>query len=462
MTVKTYQNEKHNAMPNRLLTKIAKLAVPVAIQSALVAILSIADVLMVSDFGMQATASVGIASKWQFVAIMIIAGMSSANGVLVAQYWGKKDRSSAKTITMMALRCGMKILLPVTIIMTLFSGYIMMLQTSDSKVIEFGSIYLWYSFPLLLLTHMICISESAMRSSGDTLTPLYLGGITIFANIALNFWLIKGGFGVPAMGVAGAALATTIARFFQVGLIIAFLYYRKHWLMTAATLTTTVSSKLWGSYKKIVFPTTASALVWAFGTLSYQMVFGHMGTNELAVFSLLGPFESLCYSMFFGISVACSILLGQSLGKNEFEQAHKMSQFFIKAVFIVGLSIGILLLQGQDLLLSWLNLSSDDLYPMASPALLILSCALWLRMLNMVIINGILRAGGDNTFCLRMDFISMWLVGVPFTAFAAFILGWDYQYVYMMMLSEEIVKFSLCFRRYFKRHWIKNLTMISA
>lgn len=460
MATKTYQNESQNTMPNGILSRVVKLALPVAIQSALVAILSIADVLMVSDFGLEAIASVGIASKWHFVAIMIMAGMASANGILVAQYWGKNDRISAKTITLLAMRSGVKILLPVTLVITLFSSYIMMLQTADKTVIELGSTYLWYAFPVLILTHLIIISESAMRSSGDTATPLYLGVITIVINIVLNFWLIKGGLGIPAMGVAGAALATTISRFIQVVLIFTYLYWRKHWLFSVATLAN--ADRLWASYKKIAIPTTVSALIWAIGTLVYQMIFGHMGTNELAVFSLIGPFESLCYSLFFGVSVACSILLGQSLGKDEFSSAFKVSKFFIKIVFAFGLCVGALLLLAQEQILSGLNLATEELYPLASPALIILCCAIWLRMLNMLIINGILRAGGDNLFCLRMDFISMWIVGVPATLFVAFVLNWDYQYVYMMMLSEELVKFILCFQRYLKRYWINNLTLAEA
>ena len=184
-----------------------------------------------------------------------------------------------------------------------------------------------------------------------------------------------------------------------------------------------------------------------------------MGTTELAIFSMISPFESLCYSLFFGISVACSVLLGQSLGRDEFTDADKISKFFVKTVFTLGLCSGLILLLAKEIILSWLNLTSEELYPLASPALTILCCAIWLRMLNMVIINGILRAGGDNHFCLRMDFISTWMAGVPLTAFAAFILQWDFQYVYMFMLTEELVKFSLCFHRYLKRYWMNNLTL---
>jgi putative MATE family efflux protein len=456
MTFKKYLNLNHKASSDLMLSKVIKLGFPVAIQNALVAILALADVLMVSDFGKEATAAVGIASKWQFVATMIIAGMASANGILVAQYWGKNDRSAAKTITMLAMRCGAKILVPVTFAITLFSGYLMMLQTNDVTVIELGSSYLWYSFPILILTHLIMISESAMRASGDTMTPLYLGSITIAINIALNFWLIKGGFGVPAMGVAGAAIATTISRLLQVMFMFSLLYWRKHWLFSTEILTQ--SSKLWSSYKHISIPSTFSALIWAAGVLAYQMIFGHMGTTELAVFSMIGPFESLCYSLFLGISVACSVLLGQSLGRDEFTDADKIAKFFVKTVFTLGLCTGLVLFFAKGIILSWLNLTSEEFYPLASPALTVLFCAIWLRMLNAVIINGILRAGGDNHFCLRMDFFSAWMVGVPLTAFAAFVLKWEFQYVYMLMLTEELVKFALCFHRYLKRYWMKNLT----
>ncbi|MFA0087366.1 MATE family efflux transporter [Vibrio sp. 10N.261.51.F12] len=460
MTTHPHPMSSKNATQNQMLSTVVKLGFPVAIQSALVAILAMADVLMVSDFGHEATAAVGIASKWHFVAIMIMAGMASANGVLVAQYWGRNDKRSAKTITQLAMIFGAKLLIPVTLIITLFSSFIMMLQTSDSAVIELGSTYLWYAFPVLILTHVVIMAESAMRSSGDAVTPLLLGAVTIVVNISLNFWLIKGGFGVPAMGVAGAALATTISRLLQVGLIWGFLHYRKHWLLNVEKLES--HTRLWESYKKLAVPTTMNAILWAMGTLMYQVIFGHMGTTELAVFSMIGPFESLCYSLFFGISVACSILLGQSLGRDEFEHAFKMSKFFIKAVFVFGILTGGLLLLGRETVLAWLNLTDAELYPLAAPVMVVMCCAIWLRMLNLIIINGILRAGGDNRFCLRMDFIAMWMVGLPLTAIGAFIFGFEFQVVYACMLMEEVVKFCLCFHRYLKRYWMNNLTVATA
>ena len=443
-----------------ILIRIVKLGLPVALQSALVAILALADVLMVSDFGMEATAAVGIASKWHFVAIMIMAGLAAANGTLVAQYWGKGDQRSAKTVTSLALRFGLKVLLPVTLIITLGSELLMTLQTNDESVISLGATYLWYGFPVLLLTHLVIVVEASMRSSGDTVTPLLLGGVTIALNIALNFVLIKGMFGIPAMGVAGAALATTLSRLIQVLMMYSYMRAKKHWLIVSESSMDRPS--LWLAYRRLALPLTLNVVLWAVGTMAYQMIFGHMGTTELAVFSMLGPFESLCYSVFFGISVACSVLLGHSLGRDEFDQAMDMAIVFIKAVLLFGIGVGTLLFLNRETIIDWLNLNQPELYPLASPAMVIMCCAISIRMLNMVIINGVLRSGGDNAFCLRMDFIAMWMIGIPVCAYGAFVAGWDFKYIYGLMLVEEIVKLALCSHRYFSRHWINNLTVTTS
>ncbi|MDV7105124.1 MATE family efflux transporter [Vibrio sp. TH_r3] len=441
-------------------SRLVKLALPVAIQSSLVAILALADVLMVSDFGKEATAAVGIASKWHFVAIMIMAGLSTANGTLVSQYWGKKDSTTAKTVTLQTIRIGIWILIPVTVIITILSPLIMLLQTSDETVISLGSDYLWYSFPVLILTHIIIVIESSMRSTNDAMTPFFMAAITVVLNISLNFWLIKGGLGVEPMGVAGAALATTISRFVQVVIMLSYIQINQHWLMTSKVISDREKIRL--SFNKLAVPTTTNALVWAIGTLTYQMIFGQMGTTELAVFSMLGPFESLCYSVFFGIAVACSVLTGQSLGREDFLDAIRMSRLFIKLVFCIGVFLGVGLFISRQWLVVWLNLDNAEFYPLALPAISILCTVIWLRMLNLIIINGVLRAGGDSNFCLKMDFIAMWIVGIPITAYGAIIAELNFTYVYFLLVSEEVVKFLLCFHRYMKLKWVNNLTLTNS
>ncbi|WP_221075888.1 MATE family efflux transporter [Agarivorans aestuarii] len=447
------KTRSHN--PN-MLHNFTQLALPVALQTALVACLSLADVLMVSGLGHGATASVGAASKWHFVIIMIMAGLANANGSLVAQYWGKGNIGEAKSITVITLINGVKLLLPISLCVGLFSKQMMSMQSDSSLVISVGSEYLLVSLPMLILTHFVIGTESSMRASGQTWLPLFMAAFTIFLNIGLNHWFIHGGAGVPALGVAGAALATTVARVIQLMVLGLVLLRMKHWLLF--TPCTGTMPALRTKYRKLAVPLVFNSLLWAIGTLSYQIIFGRMGTEELAVFSMLGPFESLSHSLFFGMGVACSVVVGQQLGQDNFDQAYSVSIQFIAIALVGSLAIGLVIILNNATILSWLNLDQPEVLPIAKPALLIMAGAMWLKMLNLMVIHGVLRAGGENKFCLRTDFLAMWLFGLPLTAIAAFWAEWPFHWVYAVMFVEEAIKIVLCFRHYFTKAWQNNLT----
>lgn len=439
-----------------LLSQTVRIGLPVAIQSALVAILSLADVLMVSNFGTEATAAVGLASKWHFVAIMLMAGLSTASGILIAQFWGKDDPASAKTVTMIAIKAGTILLTPISIIFVVFSDHILHIQTNDVNVVQLGSEYLWYASPVLLLTHLVIVFESTMRSTNDAFAPLLIAIMTIAINIILNYGLISGKLGMPALGVAGAALATTISRIVQLAAFLSYFHIKRHWLQAVAQLRDSATLRI--TYRRLAIPAVANSLLWAMGTMVYQTIFGHMGTLELAVYSTLGPFESLCYSLFFGLSVACSVMIGQRLGGKNYDDAFKTSVMFTKVFGLLGIISSAVLLLLQPLLLRLLAMDSEQFLPISKPAITILSIAVSLKMINMIMINGILRSGGDNAFCLRTDFVAMWLCGIPITAVGAFFMQMDFQYVYALMLIEELIKLFMCWRRYRTKVWLRDLT----
>ncbi|RKF13219.1 MATE family efflux transporter [Alginatibacterium sediminis] len=429
---------------------ISGIALPIALQSAILAVLSMADVLMVHDLGPAAIASVGAAVKWHFVAIMIMAGFGSACGSLVAQYWGKGQRSKAAWINWYAVRSGAWVMLPLTAMVFIFAEQMLSVQSTDAQVIAYGSSYLIYSLPLLLLTHVIIAIESSLRSSGQTLLPMALVTFTVVVNIVLNYVLI------PIYGVKGAAIATTLARVMHLCAFLLVLYKTKSWLFEVYQ--EKISPQLKGDFKALVLPSVAASLVWGLGTLVYQIVIGRMGTQELAVFSLLGPFESLCYSIFFGLAAACSVLVGQSLGRNDFAKARLFARFFIVSIPSICVVLGVALWLAREPVLALLHLDGAELLPVALPTFAIFCAVMWMRMGNMVMVMGILRAGGQVNFCLRGDIIGMWLIAVPLVFYGAFIGKWDFQWVYLALWTEEICKFGIFFYGYRRGLWLRNLT----
>ncbi|HGE6141939.1 TPA: MATE family efflux transporter, partial [Vibrio cholerae] len=250
-----------------LLSQTVRIGLPVAIQSALVAILSLADVLMVSNFGTEATAAVGLASKWHFVAIMLMAGLSTASGILIAQFWGKNDPTSAKTVTIIAIKAGTILLTPISVIFVVFSDHILHIQTNDMNVVRLGSEYLLYASPVLLLTHLVIVFESTMRSTNDAFIPLLIAVMTIAINIILNYGLISGNLGMPALGVAGAALATTISRIVQLAVFLSYFHIKRHWLQSVSQLRDSATLRI--TYRRLAIPAVANSLLWAMGTMVY-------------------------------------------------------------------------------------------------------------------------------------------------------------------------------------------------
>ncbi|MDC2889100.1 polysaccharide biosynthesis C-terminal domain-containing protein [Psychrosphaera algicola] len=129
--------------------------------------------------------------------------------------------------------------------------------------------------------------------------PLLFSVVAIILNIVLNLWLINGGFGVPAMGVAGAALATTISRGVQAVVMVVMLVKMDHFLAVRLTDFYQANDlKEWRKLIILIVPMMFSFGVWALGSFCYQLIFGRLGTNELAVISMLLPLEGMFLSLF--------------------------------------------------------------------------------------------------------------------------------------------------------------------
>jgi putative MATE family efflux protein len=436
--------------------KTFTIALPVVLQMTMVAALGLIDVLMVSGLGTAATAAVGVASKWHFLIIMIMAGVAGAAGTLIAQFWGAGRHGHAKATYKIALKIGSYIFVPLALLIIFFAPQMVTLQSNDVAVIKLATDYLWFALPVLITTHFILCIEASLRSVGQAWLPLTMSAIGIGLNIVFNNWFIHGGFGLPAMGVAGAALASSVARLIQLLALLGYLKMTNNWLIYLAAAP--CSAELRKNYRSVAMPLVINSLVWASGVMVYQMLIGTMGTAELAVFSMLAPFESLCHAVFYGLSVACSVVIGQALGRSQFCYAESISKQFIMLALFGSLLVGMVVGVNNRFVMQLLGIETVELLNLAQPALLVLSLGMWLKMLNLMLINGVLRAGGENSFCLKTDFKAMWLVGIPLAGYGAMVGHWAFEYVYLAMLSEEVVKLAMCMRHYLRRAWQNNLS----
>ncbi len=436
-----------------------KLAWPISLQSMLVTLLSMIDVMMVSHLGDEAIAAVGLGNRVMFVVMVIVMGLSWGVGILSAQYHGAGLAERIRGSILIGICYGIIALVPVIVAAFYLSDDVLNLGTLDPKVIELGETYLWITMPSMLFVAVIQVFENALRSINQVKLPLIFSAISIVLNVVLNYWLINGGLGIPALGVAGAAYATTISRAFQMVILLWFLQSSKHLLSISMTDFRLMKHRpQWFKLLNLVLPMMFSFGIWSLGSFTYQLIFGRIGTTELAVISMLLPVEGIFLSIFFGIASACSIVVGQHLGANRLDDAWTTAKIFSGLGPVVAILLGGLLITFSDLVLSPYQGVSQQTMDLTKTIFVVIGGCAWLKVINMTLAMGILRAGGDNRFCLMTDTICMWLISIPLVWLAAFYWELAFVWVVLIMYSEEVCKTFMFGIRVKNKRWMRNLT----
>jgi putative MATE family efflux protein len=425
--------------------------------------LGMSDIMMVGHLGDEAVASVGLGNRIQFVVLIILSGLATGVGVLSAQYFGAGQSGRINTVIVKTLTIGVLVLLPVVLLTFAFGDLVVGLGTTDPEIINTGEAYLWVTMPSLVFVVVIMVFENALRGHGQVKFSMALGMIAIVINIALNYWLINGGLGLDALGVAGAAWATFIARAIHAFLIVFWLVKRKHVVIPNHLFGTEFYDKTqWVHLIKLVWPMMVGVGVWSLGTFVYQLIYGRIGTQELAVMSLMAPLEGLLISFFLGFASACSIMVGQRLGQDAFASAWSIARGFAISAPIVTLFLGLIMLSLESLVfMPYDNLDQDTL-AIAHDIFMLITFGTCIKVFNMTASMGILRAGGDNKHCLFIDFSGMWVVGIPLTFVAAFYFALPLFWVVLITYSEEIVKSVLFVYRLKAKYWLRNLATDTA
>jgi putative MATE family efflux protein len=421
--------------------------------------LGMVDIVMVGHLGDSAVASVGISNRIQFVVLVIVTGLSWAVGVLSAQYFGAGKSERIRQLILISSTLGIMSLITISGLSAVYIYDFMGLVTADVNVIEIGANYLLITMPSLIFVCLIMVFEGALRSTNQVILPMAFSAAAIFINAGLNYWLINGGLGIDAMGVEGAAWATLIARTIHILSLLYFLYKIKHFIFPHKSDFSKLNVKAdWLKVIRLVWPMMFGFGLWALGTFVYQLIYSHIGTRELSVISLLTPIEGIFIATFFGFASACSIIVGQNLGANKFDDAWRIAKLFSIVSPFITLVIGGLLLLSKDFIFYPYQSMPAETLDLAREIFIIIALGATIKIYNMIVALGSLRAGGDNNYCLLIDTVALWLISIPLTYYVAFHLKLPLFWVVMAAFSEEIVKVILFTWRMHRKHWLKNLS----
>jgi len=439
------------------LTQLYKLAAPIALQNLLTASLSMVGSVMVGQLGDATIAAVGLAGQIFFLLSLILFGIGSGSAMFTAQLWGNKDITSLRKVLGLCLVMGLATGGLFLLLCEFFPAWIIGIFTIDPQVIALGSEYLRIYAWSFLFFSITSGYAAILRSVGEVKLPMLVTVTALALNIALNYVLIFGAFGIPAMGILGAAISALIARVAECLALVFITYWKKY--PVAARINELLGFNL-RFFTKIftpVFPVILNELMWSLAITTYSVVYARIGTPSIAAMNIVGTVDNLAFVPFMGLSGAIAIICGHKIGAGEKDEAYRDGGRTLGLALVFALLVSVLVFAVKGPVISLYKITPDvALY--ADRALIILALWIFIRSQNMILIVGMLRSGGDTRYSLFLDGIIIWILGVPMAVLGGFILHLPVYWVYLMVMSEELTKCILGLRRYFSRKWIHDLT----
>ena len=434
--------------------EIVRLALPIALQQFMTALVGACDAIMLGKLSQDAMSAVSLATQVTFVFNLFMFAFMAGENMFVAQYYGKGDYTGISQVFSLVTKiCGC--IAVVFLAGTLFfPEQLMRILTNEETLIVLGSEYLRVIGISYVFSGIAQTFLAVMKNCGAVNMSTLINGVMVILNIALNAVFIFGLSGFPKMGIKGAALATVLAT------VVQFLWSVGYVLCRIRAVKFSLRScekKLFGRFWQKTVPLLINNLAWGIGFSMYSVIMGHLGTDAVAANGIANISKNLVVCFCLGLGNAGSIIVGNRLGADRLQEAKEVGETLTKTAIIAGIVSGLVLIA-----LSPFITKMVDLTPTArgylQKMLLISSYYIAGKSVNCMTIGGIFAAGGDSKFGMLCDSVTLWCIIVPLGCICAFILKLPVMVVYFVLNLDEIIKLPVVYKHYKKYKWIKNLT----
>lgn len=435
--------------------KVLIVAVPLMLQSLITTSVNLVDNLMVGQLGDAAIGGVAAVNRFYMIGMFGTNGMVIAAGIFIAQFFGANDVDHMKQSFRFSIISAYAITIPIFLIAFLFPEAILHFFTNEPDVIAIGIDYVRVACFSFLPTGISLAITGAMRSIGEPKLPLFVSIVTVFTNTFFNYCFIFGHFGFPAMGVAGAALATLIARLVEMSLLLLAVYHYDFSFKTKFTELFHISKKLAKRIAVKAAPLAINEVLWAGGMATIFKLYGTRGPEVLSGYSIANTTSDLFFTLFQGMAIATTVMVSQRLGANKLEEARTNGYKMIGTATSIALFVSVFMFGAAFVVPSLYSISAEALQ-VAKIQIIIQSFCFWIYTLNCQNYF-ILRAGGDTKSTLITDSCFMWFVNIPFLAFLAYMTDLNIFVMYFLGQMTDIIK--LCVSLYLvkREKWVINL-----
>ena len=414
------------------------------------------DQVMVGQLGTTSIAAIGIAGKFAFLYSVVIGAVTAIAGIMISQYIGQKDQKAADRSLCVNLMVAGGLGIAFTLLSLLLPGQIMRLYSDDAEAVQYAVSYLRIIAGTYLPIGAVSTLSVMLRCNDRAKAPLYAAILSALTNTGLNYILIFGKLGAPALGVKGTAIASVISQW--VNVLIVVLFFQN--LLSKRQGRFFPSVRMGGTerrqYLVMLLPVVVNEFLWGLGQNVFTVIYSHVGTQEVAAVALISPVESLLIGALSGFAQAAGILIGKRLGEEEYNKAYDESKLLMKYGLVgsVALSLLLILLKGY-----YVRIYNVEDYVSGTAEWLLVAFAVLapFKVQNMILGGGIIRSGGKTTYIMWIDLMGTWLLGVPLGFLAAYLLRLPVAWVYFMIGLEEILRWIISVWLFRSKKWIVRI-----
>lgn len=436
----------------------AKIALPIALQGLITQGVNAMDTIMVGQVGETQLSAVSLANQFITIFHIFCMGIGMGASVLVARYYGMKDKPALKKTVSIMLRLCLAMSALFCVATLAIPEYIMRIYTSESAIIGYGVTYLNWSVVTYFLLGLSLTCTIVLRNVRQIQIPLYTSIGAFFVNVGANYVFIFGveALGIPAMGVAGAAIGTLIARIFEFIVICGYLFFKDKEIGFRLQDVFAPVGNLWREYIRISIPVFISDGILALGNNSVAMVIGRLGESFVAANAVTAVTQQLSSVFTQGFSQAGAIITGYTLGEGDRKKAHEQGYAFLGIGIIFGLvAAGIITLISEPMIRAY------DLAPetqaIARELMLSIALIIVFQAANSIMTKGVLRGGGDTKMLMLTDNIFLWVASIPLGIIAGPVLHLPPFWIYFFLKIDQVLKAVWCVFRLQSGKWIKKI-----
>lgn len=442
---------------SKFMKSLCKIAVPVTLQSMLQASFSIVDQIMIGQLGETNISAVGLGSNFSLIFSVVIGAVGAVAGILIAQFMGAEDKKEAWCSFDVSLICGIMISALFLLAAGAFPLQILGLYTEDMSIINTGAVYfriVAFSYIPMAVSNIL---SAWLRCREHATIPFLASFGAVAVNTELNYLLIFGKFGFPRMEIKGAAIATLISQLFNlVFIVIGFVVCNRR-DGDKPVLSLRFKKITIRDYLVMIMPILVSEFLWSLGQNVESAVYGHLGTSNLAAYTLTGPIQGLIVGALSGLSAAAGVMVGKRLGRKEYDEAYAES----KKIMYAGLAGSVVVASLLILLAGvYTGLYRVDNSVKELGKILLIVFALYapVKVENMILSGGIIRSGGNTKIIMVIDIVGTWCIGIPLCLLAAYVFRWGIVGVYALLTTEEIFRLAVALVIFRKRKWMISLS----